>query len=113
MYQFCLARLPKRRLAFINKFQYPRELRGSGNGCAHTDARGEGEPPQGRALKSQLPEFLPVASIIDDVSRNWKNNGLRAVFFAAMLFHLLARDKTITVLIYSAKHAEMTIGKFV
>lgn len=82
--------------------------------AALTQVRGgEGEPPQGRALKSQLPEFLPVARIFKGVSRNWENSGLRAVFFAAMLFHLIARDKTITVLIYSAKHAEMTIGKFV
>ena len=82
--------------------------------AALTQVRGgEGEPPQGRSLKSQLPEFLPVARIIKGVSRNWENSGLRSVFFAAMLFHLIARDKTITVLIYSAKHAEMTIGKFV
>lgn len=82
--------------------------------AALTQVRGgEGEPPQGRALKSQLPEFLPVARIFKGVSRNWENSGLRSVFFAAMLFHLIARDKTITVLIYSAKHAEMTIGKFV
>jgi hypothetical protein len=33
---------------------------------------GEGEPPQGRALKSQLPEFLPVARFIKGVSRNWE-----------------------------------------
>ena len=39
--------------------------------AALTQVRGgEGEPPQGRALKSQLPEFLPVARIFKGVSRS-------------------------------------------
>ena len=71
-----------------------RQMRGGGRTTARLDAK------------------KPVARILNGVNPNRGNRRLRVVFFAAMLFHLLARDKTIIILIYRAKHAEMTVGKF-